>query len=441
MQALIPDEGTVKLGAVDEPRPHADEALIEVKAISVNRGETYQLQHPRAGWRPGKDVAGVVIRAAADGTGPSEGQRVVGHADESGWAERAAVPTARLATVPDGIDFQSAAALPLAGLTALRLTRVAGPLASRRVLLTGGSGGVGHYFTELAAAQGARVTAISRRGERLRDLGAVEVLPAVEAAQGPFDIAIESVGGAETVAAWHRLHQHGLLIWLGQASRERLQLDYFDWDGAMSVSIRKFDYLDSTATEAEDLATLVWLVERGHLHPELGLVDDWSNAVAGIDALVGRQIRGNLVLTIGDPAPAVVATEGKAVIERYVAALNAGDGAAVADSFAEDAVWELDGDLPISGTWNGRDAILNGFFATAGTLLDPDSTRVEVTRTLAEGDDVVIEWTSRARTRRGDPYENHCIGVFTIAHGKIKAVREYMDTGYAQQRLGALVGS
>jgi len=365
----------------------------------------------------------------------------VGHADESGWAERAAVPTARLATVPDGIDFQSAAALPLAGLTALRLTRVAGPLASRRVLLTGGSGGVGHYFTELAAAQGARVTAISRRGERLRDLGAVEVLPAVEAAQGPFDIAIESVGGAETVAAWHRLHQHGLLIWLGQASRERLQLDYFDWDGAMSVSIRKFDYLDSTATEAEDLATLVWLVERGHLHPELGLVDDWSNAVAGIDALVGRQIRGNLVLTIGDPAPAVVATDGKAVIERYVAALNAGDGAAVADSFAEDAVWELDGDLPISGTWDGRDAILNGFFPTAGTLLDPDSTRVEVTRTLAEGDDVVIEWTSRARTRRGDPYENHCIGVFTIAHGKIKAVREYMDTGYAQQRLGALVGS
>jgi len=84
---------------------------------------------------------------------------------------------------------------------------------------------------------------------------------------------------------------------------------------------------------------------------------------------------------------------------------------------------------------------LNGFFPTAGTLLDPDSTRVEVTRTLAEGDDVVIEWTSRARTRRGDPYENHCIGVFTIAHGKIKAVREYMDTGYAQQRLGALVGS
>lgn len=441
MQALIPNEGTVKLGTVDEPEPRPSEALIEVKAFSINRGETYQLEHPKPGWRPGKDVAGVVIRAAADGTGPGEGGRVVGHADESGWAERAAVPTARLATVPDAIDFQTAAALPLAGLTALRLTRVAGPLASRTVLLTGASGGVGHYFTELAAAQGARVTAISRRGERLSELGAVEVLPRIEEAQGPFDVAIESVGGAETIAAWHRLHHHGLLIWLGQASGNRLQLDYFDWDGAMSVSIRKFDYLDSTATEAEDLATLVRLVQHGHLHPEIGLVDDWSNAVAGVDALIGRRVRGNLVLTIGDPAPIVDTRDAKAVIDRYVAALNAGDGAAVAGSFAEDAVWKLDGELPISGTWDGRDAILNGFFATASTLLEPGSTKVEVTRTLAEGDDVVIEWTSRARTANGEPYENHCIGVFTMAHGKIKAVREYMDTGYAQRHFRTLVRS
>jgi galactokinase/mevalonate kinase-like predicted kinase len=56
----------------------------------------------------------------------------------------------------------------------------------------------------------------------------------------------------------------------------------------MSVSIRKFNYLDSTATEAEDLATLVRLVEHDHLHPEIGLADDWSNAVAGIDALIAR---------------------------------------------------------------------------------------------------------------------------------------------------------
>jgi uncharacterized protein len=64
-----------------------------------------------------------------------------------------------------------------------------------------------------------------------------------------------------------------------------------------------------------------------------------------------------------------------------------------------------------------------------------------VTRTIAEGDDVVIEWTSRALTATGDPYENHCIGVFTVAHGKIVAVREYMDTGYAQRQFRAPVGN
>jgi uncharacterized protein (TIGR02246 family) len=434
MQALIPNDGTVELGEVAEPDPRPDEALVDVRAFSINRGETFQLEHPRGGWRPGKDVAGVVIREAADGTGPGVGDRVVGHADAAGWAEQAAVPTGRLATLPDTIDFSTAAVLPLAGLTALRLTRVTGPLASRRVLLTGASGGVGHLFVELAAAQGARVTAISRRGERLLELGAKEVLPDIAAARGPFDVALESVGGADTIAAWHRLREHGLLIWLGQASREPLQLDYFDWDGAMSVSIRKFNYMDSATTEAEDLSTLVLLVEHDRLHPEIGLLDDWSHAAAAIEALLARHVRGNLVLTIGDLAPAFGPTDGKTVIERYVAALNAGDSAAVADSFAEDAVWTLDGDLPISGTWEGRDAILNGFFGTAATLLDPTSTHVTVTRTLSEGDDVVLEWTSRARTANGDPYENHCIGVFTIANGKIKAVREYMDTGYAQQQ-------
>src|SRR2546421_11883831 len=108
MQALVPSDGALKLDTVEGPEPRADEALIEVKAFSINRGETYQLEHPRPNWRPGKDVAGVVIRAAADGTGPGEGERVVGHADESGWAERAAVPTARLATLPDALDFRTA---------------------------------------------------------------------------------------------------------------------------------------------------------------------------------------------------------------------------------------------------------------------------------------------------------------------------------------------
>jgi uncharacterized protein (TIGR02246 family) len=352
------------------------------------------------------------------------------------------VSVGRLSQLPDEVSFATAAALPLAGLTALRLLRVAGPLASRKVLLTGASGGVGHYFVELAAAQGALLTAVSasaERGARLRELGAADVVADVEHAAGPFEVAIESVGGLVTTAAWHSLEPHGLLIWLGQASGAPPRLDYFDWGGAMSVTIRKFDYLDSTHTEAADLATLVRLVAGGRLHPEIGLLDDWSRAGESIDALLARTVRGNAVLTIGDPGGSRPALDGRAVVERYIAALNAGDEPVIADSFAEDAVWRLDGELPISGTWNGRDEILGGFFATARTFLDPASTRIEVTRSLADGDHVAVEWTSRARTRDGAPYENHCAGVFTLRDGKIRAVREYMDTHYAhKQALNAM---
>lgn len=129
MHALIatgdPDN-PVQLGDVDEPNPAADQVVIQVEAFSINRGETFLLQAPRPNWRPGKDVAGLVTRAASNGDGPGVGTRVIAHAEHSGWAERAAVSLGGVAVLPDTVPFDVAAALPLAGLTALRLLRVAG---------------------------------------------------------------------------------------------------------------------------------------------------------------------------------------------------------------------------------------------------------------------------------------------------------------------------
>jgi NADPH:quinone reductase-like Zn-dependent oxidoreductase len=144
----------VAFADVDEPAPPPDHAIVEVAAFSVNRGETYQLEHPRPGWRPGKDIAGVVAVAAADDAGPPAGTWVVGHADQDGWAQRVAVPVGRMAELPEGMSFVTAAALPLAGLAALRLLRVTGPLPSRkgpadrrlgrsRALFRGARGGTG----------------------------------------------------------------------------------------------------------------------------------------------------------------------------------------------------------------------------------------------------------------------------------------------------------
>ena len=125
----------------------------------------------------------------------------------------------------------------------------------------------------------------------------------------------------------------------------------------------------------------------------------------------------------------------RTVIERYVAALQAGDLPTIRDSFATDATWWLGGELPISGHWQGRDAIVDEFLGAAGRLYEPGSVQIEVTELFAAGDKVSLEWTSRARTAAGEPYENRCAGVFTVRDGRIQAVREYMDTHYAWRAL------
>jgi uncharacterized protein len=126
-------------------------------------------------------------------------------------------------------------------------------------------------------------------------------------------------------------------------------------------------------------------------------------------------------------------SESKAVVQRYVAAVAAGDAQTARELFTPGATWTLAaGDLPIAGTWEGRDAIIDEFLATAQSYYAPGSITIEVTGMIAEADQVVVQWTSRARTRAGRPYENGCIGVFTIADGQIQDVREYMDTLYAR---------
>ena len=306
MKAFIPSQGTahmVTLAEVPEPIPAPNEALVTVAAYSINRGETFVLEHPADRWRPGKDIAGMVLHAAMDGSGPVAGTRVVAHPPSAGWAERVAVPTSQIAPLPAAVSDTVAAALPLAGLTALRLLRVAGPIASRRVLMTGASGGVGHYFTELAAAAGAEltvVTATPERGQRLCELGARHVVHDLADAEGPFDTVLESTGGPALQQALVKLRPRGMLIWFGQASRMVSTIDFFRfWEGPASGSIRHFDYTDSDVPDGRDLMTLVRMVAAGHLHPEIGLIADWSETADVLNTLRDRGIRGNIVLSRG----------------------------------------------------------------------------------------------------------------------------------------------
>lgn len=282
------------------PVPEPNEALIKVEAFAPNRGETFLLEHPRPELLPGKDIAGLVVQAAADGSGPGIGARVVGHPAQGGWAEFAAVPTHSLVVLPDSIDSVRAAALPLAGITALRLLRTAGSLAGRRVLLTGASGGVGHYVTELAVGAGAELTAVTAtavRGERLAELGA-KVVHEVAAAEGPFDVVLESTGGPDLALALSKVRPGGLLVWFGQASRTPVSLDFFQLlGGPERVTIQHFHY--AGAPYGSDLAALVSLVEQGRLHPEIGRIADWAQTADTLVDLRERRLRGKAVLLTG----------------------------------------------------------------------------------------------------------------------------------------------
>jgi NADPH:quinone reductase-like Zn-dependent oxidoreductase/ketosteroid isomerase-like protein len=429
------DTGKVALTEVDEVRPGEREMVIEVAAFSINRGETFQLERPRDGWRPGKDIAGQVVEAVPGG--PPAGGRVVAHLPHSGWAERVIAPATQVAVLPDWISFEQAAALPLAGLTALRLLRTAGSVIGRRILLTGASGGVGHYFTELAAGAGAVVTAVvssPERGARLLELGAAELVYDVADARGPFDLVLESVGGKSLPAALSKLAPGGDLIWFGEASRQPVTLDFFDFfTAAEAARIRHFHYVQGR--DDEDLATLVRLVSTGRLHPELGRIEDWSRTDAVLDDLRNRRIRGNAVLTLHKEDP--VMNDPKTVVTRYVEAVAAGDLPTIRASFAPDVVWTYPGDLPLSGDWKGRDLVVDEFLgAAAGNLFAPGTpVTIELVNVIADGEQVFAEWTAQATARAGGAYSNKCAGVFTVRDGLIVAVREYLDTDHARRVL------
>jgi NADPH:quinone reductase len=297
---------TVEFSEVDEPTAGPAEALVEVDAFSINRGEAFTLSGvygspAERGWLPGQDVTGHVVQAAADGSGPRVGQRVVGHPDGGGWAERVAIPTTALAVVPAAVDTVDAAALPLAGITAVRMLREVGTVLGRRILITGASGGVGHFVTELAAAAGAEVTAVAasvERGQRLAQLGAAYVVQDVAQAGGPFDAVLESVGGETFTAAVARLAPGGTVLWFGQASLRPVTVSFFDLLVATPVTIKHFPHWVSSTSDAQDLDTLVRLVATNKLHPEIGRTADWAETQTVLEDLVSRRIRGNAVLTI-----------------------------------------------------------------------------------------------------------------------------------------------
>src|ERR1700728_1404181 len=220
MRALIPagpPGGLVVIGETAMPEPSRRQALVRVSHFSLNRAGYLQLAIPGTSFRPGIDAGGVIEQAAADGSGPPVGSRVVMHIPEGGAAaEYVAVSADRLAVIPGDVSQAVASTLPLAGLVARRLLARAGGIEGRRILATGAGGGVGVILIQLACAQGARVTVVTPRSlpwEHIAKAGADVVHDIGELADGIFDLVLESVGGELGSAAAGKLRTGGLFLW------------------------------------------------------------------------------------------------------------------------------------------------------------------------------------------------------------------------------------
>jgi NADPH2:quinone reductase len=311
VRAVVVDpQAAGRLGITDvsAPDPGPGEALVRVEASSLNRGDILAAQQADAGWRPGHDVAGTVITAAADGTGPKEGSRVAGLLDAGAWSEQVAVATDRLAQIPDVVSFAEASTLPTAGLTAHRALDKGGLLLGKRVLITGSTGGVGLFAHQLASSSGAFVVGTSRQASHeavVRALGADEVVVGEDLsaarAHGPYHLIVESLGGPALARAMTLLAPGGTCVTLGWSASPEVTLDLREFlaiGGGSLYGLRMYNELQNRPAR-DDLDMLAHMVARQQLRIPIEAEGTWDDIGDLTQRLLDRKFTGKAVLHLG----------------------------------------------------------------------------------------------------------------------------------------------
>jgi NADPH:quinone reductase len=298
MLALVAAPPTAELREVPDPQPRPGEALVEVRAFSLNRGEVKRLADMSDGELTGWDVAGAVRQAATDGSGPKQGARVIGLMARGAWAQLANVPTDWIAELPESVSFEQGATLPVAGITALETLDLGGNPLGRRVLITGASGGVGTFAVQLAKQAGAHVTALARRQEGLRELGADAVVDTIPDG-AEYDTILDAVGGPVLGAAIGAVAPGGTVVSFASTVPEPVSYPTRALFGrAPGAKLVGFLVFRSVRDGAATLQRLANLVAAGRLDPRIDRIASWREAQATIQDLLAGRVAGKAVLRV-----------------------------------------------------------------------------------------------------------------------------------------------
>lgn len=304
------DPSVLRVEETDWPYPVNDEVLVRVHASSVNgtdlglrRGEGPFALTTRRPFTPGFDIAGEVVRLGPKASAFDVGEKVyalLGHGG-GGAAEYVAVRQARLARAPQSVPLVQAAAVPLAGLTALQALREGARLHLKpgaRVLVNGASGGIGSFGVQLAKHYGAFVTGVAR-GEKLdfvRDLGADEVLDYktqdFTRLGQQWDVIFDTPPSLQFKNVAASLSEHGTYV-----STRPIPTSPQDLRGMLSRGGPRFAGV-MTRERGIDLALLARLIDDGALRVPLDRTFTLDHIGEAHRYAEGDEVRGKVVVTV-----------------------------------------------------------------------------------------------------------------------------------------------
>jgi len=312
-----PGPRVLALANVDVPVPEDDQVLVRVHASSANPVEWYGVTGPLfarvgAGFRKpkdprlGADLAGVVEAVGREVEGCAPGDEVFG-TGSGAWAGYAVARATRVALKPANISFEEAAAVPIAGVTALQALRDHGQVQpGQNVLINGASGGVGTFAVQLAKAFGANVTAVcsTRNVEQALALGADR---AVEYATEDFtklgirhDVMVDVAGSRSFLACRRALSPDATFVLVGGRMTYRGLGPLPHIAGTFLKSrfrSQKMTFFVAKIT-TEHLSVMCDLIEAGQVRPVVERTYPLSEARHALAHLGEGHARAKIVITV-----------------------------------------------------------------------------------------------------------------------------------------------